>query len=234
MTPNARSAAIALAIVIPAPSIGALVSFWLAPGPVGLVVYALCKAVLYLTPALWARFVDREPFSLSPIERTKARSGFAIGIGFGLAVGVAVVATRWALGDAAIDIGRFRGILEENGLTDPGRFLLAAAWLSIVNAVLEEYVFRWFITTRFERLAPAGSRGFATGLSALAFTLHHVIVLAKYLPPGTTALASLGIFVGGLAWSWLYRRTGSIWPGYLSHALVDIAIMAVGYVALFG
>lgn len=230
MTPNSRSAAIALAIVIPAPSIGALVSFWLAPGPVGLVVYALCKAVLYLTPALWSRFVDREPFSLSPIARTKLRSGFAIGIGFGLAVGAVVVVTRWALGDAAIDIERFRGILEQNGLTDPSRFLLAAAWLSIVNAVLEEYVFRWFITTRFERLTPR----FAIGLSALAFTLHHVIVLAKYLPVGTTALASLGICVGGMAWSWLYRRTGSIWPGYVSHALVDIAIMAVGYVALFG
>ena len=45
-------------------------------------------------------------------------------------------------------------------------------------------------------------------------------------------LASAGVFVGGVAWSWLYRRSGSIWPGYLSHAIVDAAIMGVGYAAL--
>lgn len=221
-----RSAALALAIVIPAPSIGALVSFWLAPGPTGLVVYALCKATLYLTPALWARFVDRERWTVSGWSRR----GMVPAIAFALAVGAAIVGVRVLLGDRAIDVGSFRAVLDQNGLSSPGAFVAAALWLSLVNALLEEYVFRWFITSRFERLAPRH----ATWLSAAAFTAHHVIVLARYLPPATTALASAGIFVGGLAWSAIYRRAGSVWPGWISHALVDLAIMGVGYVALFG
>jgi membrane protease YdiL (CAAX protease family) len=220
-----KSAAIALAIVIPAPSIGALVSFWLAPGPIGLAVYAICKAVLYLTPALWSRFVDGERWAVAGWSR----KGMGTALGFALAVGAVIVLTRVLLGDAAIDINAFHSVLEQNGLSTPAKFVFAALWLSVINSLLEEYVFRWFITSRFERLT---SRH-ATWLSGVAFTIHHIIVLAKYLPPATTALASAGIFIGGLVWSAIYRRAGSVWPSWLSHAIVDLAIMGVGYAALF-
>ena len=238
-TPSGRirrsSAALALAIVIPAPSIGALASFWLFPGPVGLAIYAIGKAVLYLTPALWSRFVDGEPWSLSP----PTRRGWRMGIGFGVLVSAAIFGLWLAIGERAFDLDRFRGILAENGLATPARFILAAAWLSFVNALLEEYVFRWFITTRIDAvLSPEAASGgrrsaIVVTLSALAFTLHHIIVLAHYLPPVMTALACTGILVGGAFWSWLYRRGGSLWPAYVSHAIVDIAVMTVGYMTLF-
>ena len=221
-----RSAAIALAIIVPAPTIGALVSFWIAPGAIGLAVYAVCKAILYLTPALWSRFVDRQPLSASPARN----GGWFIGLFSGVAIGAAILVTWQLLGDRAIDVDAFREILAKNGLSDATRFIIAAAWLSIVNSVLEEYAFRWFITTRFEVLAPRR----ATILSALAFTMHHIVVLAAYLPITTTILGSIGIFIGGIIWSWLYRRTRSIWPGWLSHALVDCAIMLIGWLVLFG
>ncbi|MFO0828402.1 MAG: CPBP family intramembrane glutamic endopeptidase [Phycisphaerales bacterium] len=200
-------------------------SFWIAPGAVGIVVYALCKAVLYLTPALWHRFRDGGAWSLSPPRA----GGWRLGIASGAGIGVIILAASWILGDRAIDVELFRAILAKNGLSDPAKFLLAAAWLSIVNSLLEEYAFRWFITTRFEALAPRG----AVVLSALAFTAHHVIVLLAYLPLLSTLLASAGIFVGGMFWSWLYRRTRSVWPCWISHALVDAAIMLVGWQALF-
>lgn len=226
--PSRRSAALALAFVIPAPSVGALVSFWLAPGALGLAVYAICKTILYVTPAVWATLVDRERPSLSPLRAgTRARE-LGIGIAFGLVVGILIVLTWWGLGSAALDVSSFRDVLRDNGLTTPVRFLVAAAWLSIVNALLEEYAFRWFVTTRIAALA----NRWTVWLAALAFTAHHIIVLARYLPMPALILACAGVFVGGVAWSWMYRRSGSIWPGYVSHAIVDVAIMAVGYVAL--
>jgi membrane protease YdiL (CAAX protease family) len=225
-----RRALAALCVVLPAPTIGALATFWLWPGPIGLAIYTLGKAVLYGTPAIWSRFVDREPWVVSKPDLRGGSRWFAIGIGFGLLVAALIVLVRTLLGDAAIDVASFRTVLEANGLADPVRFLLAAAWFSFGNALLEEYVFRWFITSRFERLTPRT----ATWWSAAAFTAHHIVVLAYYLPPAATVLASAGIFVGGLFWSWLTRRAGSIWPAYVSHAIVDIAIMAVGYIALFG
>ena len=48
-----------------------------------------------------------------------------------------------------------------------------------------------------------------------------------------TLISALGIFIGGAAWSWCYVRYQSIWPGYLSHALVDLAVFAVGYHIIF-
>ena len=42
------------------------------------------------------------------------------------------------------------------------------------------------------------------------------------------------LFAGGVAWSWLYVRYGSIWPGYLSHAIVDVAVFGTGAALLFG
>ena len=51
---------------------------------------------------------------------------------------------------------------------------------------------------------------------------------------GITVLASLGVFVGGACWSWLYLRYRSVWPCYVSHAIVDVPIFVLGYRLIFG
>ena len=48
------------------------------------------------------------------------------------------------------------------------------------------------------------------------------------------AACSTGVFAGGVAWSCLYVRYGSVWPGYLSHAIVDVAVFGTGAALLFG
>jgi membrane protease YdiL (CAAX protease family) len=221
-----RSAAIALAIIVPAPSIGALLAFWVAPGPVGSAAYALGKLVLYATPALWARFVDGERWAV----RGASRGNWLLGIAIGLAITAAIVAGWWLLGERALDAAAMRQTLEANGLGTPGRFLLAAAWLTVVNSLLEEYVFRWFITTRWEAITPRG----ATWLSALSFAAHHLVVLSAAMVLPVALLTTGGVLVGGLIWTWLYRRSRSVLPGWVSHALVDAAIMAVGWQMVWG
>jgi membrane protease YdiL (CAAX protease family) len=211
--------------MIPAPSIGALVSLWIAPGTAGLFVYALCKVILYLTPALWSRFIDGQPWKVTPPNA----KGWLTGLALGLVLGGAVLAAWQLIGDWAIDAEVLRHSLENNGLFSVGRFFVAAAWICLVNSLLEEYAFRWFITSRMEVLTPR----WAALLSAFAFTAHHIIVLLSILPTPLAWLASFGVFCGGLTWSWLYRRSGSIWPGWVSHVIVDVAIMWVGWRIVF-
>ena len=43
-----------------------------------------------------------------------------------------------------------------------------------------------------------------------------------------------GIFIGGTVWSGLYLRYRSIWPGYASHAIVDVAVFGIGWWVIFG
>jgi hypothetical protein len=47
-------------------------------------------------------------------------------------------------------------------------------------------------------------------------------------------VASTGVFIGGVIWAWLYSRYRSIWPGWISHVLADIAVFGVGWWLLFG
>jgi membrane protease YdiL (CAAX protease family) len=70
-------------------------------------------------------------------------------------------------------------------------------------------------------------------VSAICFTLHHIIAMQVYFSWLVVVIASLGVFTGGALWSWCYLRYRSIWPGYISHAIVDIAIFAIGYRLIF-
>jgi membrane protease YdiL (CAAX protease family) len=44
---------------------------------------------------------------------------------------------------------------------------------------------------------------------------------------------SLCVALGGVFWAWLYHRSGSLLGPWLSHALVDLAVMAIGYAMLW-
>lgn len=143
----------------------------------------------------------------------------------GLTVGAYLLLARGGL-----DPNTMRALLNKAGLTTPARYLSLAAYWIVVNSLMEEYVFRWFVFRQCERLI---STHWAMIATALIFTLHHTVALAAYLPWHFNVLSSLGIFAAGLTWSLLYARYRNIWPAYASHALADIGVFAVGYVFCF-
>lgn len=220
-----RAAGLALLVAAPAPTVGALFAFFLAPGPVGNAVYVAGKAVLYGTPAAWRLLVERRRPSFAGCPPREA----LLGLGVGLVMAGGILAIGMLAGDRLVDTERMRAAAGAAGLTTPLRFVLLAAWLSLVNSLLEEYAFRWFMTERLEAILPRG----ATIASAGVFTAHHVLVLAAYAPPATVAFGSFAVFAAGLAWTALYRRTRSVVPGWIAHILADVAIFAIGYRLLF-
>jgi len=219
-------ALIALLVTAPAPSIGALVAFHLAPGAVGNAVYLLGKGVLYGMPLIWLCFVVREPFGLSPLRK----GGLGFGALSGAALGVFILAIYGLWARDALDPAPLLAAAARSGFDTPGRYLLMSLGLSTVNALLEEYAFRWFLYGRCRTLFGV-RRGAIIG--ALVFTAHHVIVLRTFFDWPIVLLGSAGVFVGGLVWTWCYERYGSIWPGFLSHVLADVAIMAIGWDLMF-
>ena len=52
-------------------------------------------------------------------------------------------------------------------------------------------------------------------------------------PISLTILASIGVFIGGLLWSWLYLKYRSIWVVFLSHAIVDVMMFGIAGIILF-
>jgi len=226
-TGHARSAGLALLLVVPAASIGVWAAMIAWPGPVGEAIFLAAKAWMLLVPAVWLLLVDRDRLRFSPARR----GGFGPAVLIGVVDGAVIVLAYALLGSDWIDTGHVRAMAEQNCIGTPARYLAAAAFWILVNSVLEEYVYRWFIFRRCEALLPPPAAVVASGL---CFTLHHVIALKVQFDWTVTVVGSVGVFVGGAMWSWLYLRYRSIWPGDLSHAIVDVVVFAIGWTIIFG
>ncbi|MDA1194177.1 MAG: type II CAAX endopeptidase family protein [Planctomycetota bacterium] len=224
--PSSAAQLWAVLIAAPAPSLGLLAGLHLWPGPIGNALYMTGKATLYLTPLIWWKLVMRVPFPVARPPRGSLRSGLLLGLALaGLIVAVFV---GYALPRADPEV--LRAAAARSGFDTPLRYARFAVILCGANALLEEYAFRWFL---YERCKALVGRTLGVFLGALIFTAHHVIVLAAYFEPPLVVLGSLGVFCGGVIWTWLYERRGSVWPGYVSHVLVDVALLGAGAWLLF-
>ena len=223
-----RRSLIALMLLVPAPSLGVWAAMMAWPDTTfGQSVFFLCKAWMLLLPIGWLLIVERGRLSWSRPQR----GGFGVAAGLGLAISAAIWLAYILLGSRWIDAEHVREMAEQNGIGTPLRYLALAAFWTCINSVLEEYVYRWFIFRKCEALLPGG---LAVIASAFCFTFHHVLALKVQFDWNVTLLASLGVFLGGAIWSWLYLKYRSIWPGYLSHAMADIAVYIVGWQIIFG
>ncbi len=228
-----RRAWLALLLLVPVPSVSILLYRPDESGEVGAFAnafYLFGKVWLIAFPVGWHLFVDRRRASVSP---TTARH-FGIGALVGVVMSAAVIAAYLGLGTAWIDGDGLRANLASGGIDTPGEFIALGIGLSIVNAFVEEVVWRWFVVERSAALLPRERAAWSVPIAAACFTLHHVFALAAHFGALVTVLGSLGVFVGGWIWSALYRRTGSIWPSYVSHVIVDAVLMTIGYRLLFG
>ena len=104
-------------------------------------------------------------------------------------------------------------------------------WI-FINSLLEEYVFRWFITTKSSILFNNDNAGII--FSASLFTLHHTLALHYFgFLWWQTFLASIGLLSAAAIWSMLYLKYRSIWVCWISHALCDIVVFYIGYNIIF-
>lgn len=225
---NRKKAILALLLLVPVPSIGVFSAMVLFPNsPTGAGIFTLCKLWLFAFPALWYKFAEKGKFSLSPPKE----GGFGMGFFTGILISAAILLFYIIAGSKLLDRSMIMDKVSNMGLAYPGRYIGAAAYWILVNSVLEEYVWRWFVVRQLQALI---SRVPAILLSAIFFTLHHIVAMQVYLSPLTVAICSAGIFIGGAVWSLMYIRYKSVWPGYLSHAIVDLCIFAIGASIIFG
>ncbi len=218
---------LALLLLVPAPSIGVLAAMIMWPDTtLGSGIFAACKMWLLLFPVVWLMAIDKQRPSLS----VPRQGGFLFGLSTGIGISMVIALGYTLFGSDLIDPVLFREKMAEIGLDDRRRYLWGALYWITINSVLEEYVWRWFVVTKSENVF---RKCWAVVLSALFFTLHHVIALSVYLGMVAVVLCSLGVFIGGLTWSYTYSKYRSIWPCYLSHAIVDLCIFFIGASLLF-
>ncbi len=223
-----RSAS-ALLLLVPAPSIGVLAAMWWWPDTTaGKVIFAGAKVWMVVLPAWWWLLVDKGKWSWSKPKK----GGLGVGALLGLAITAAIVGAYFAAGAMGlIDSPMVRDMAASSGLDSRALYLGAAVYWIALNSLAEEYVWRWFVFRKAEALVGGPA---AVAVSAMGFTLHHVIALLGQFDLPVALLASAGVCAGGAVWSGCYLRYRSIWPGYISHAIVDVPIFVIGYVLIFG
>ena len=154
------------------------------------------------------------------------------GLGLGLLLGGAIFAVilgAFFLCRPFIDLGAIAGgLLDKEGISREN-FLWAALYISVVNSLLEELLFRGLGYLELRKFVP---EPFAMVFSAAAFAAYHVAILDGWLNWWVYGLCMLGLFLGGLIFNFLDRR-GGILPGWLAHAGANLAINTIGMM-MFG
>jgi membrane protease YdiL (CAAX protease family) len=201
------------------------------PGPAVSAVYGAGKTLQFAFPLLYVWWFERE--RLRPAAPCAGGLGLAVLFALLVSAGMFALYFAWLKhSPLAADTPRLIvGKLKDFGLTTPLSYLGMALFISVAHSLLEEYYFRWFIFVLLKRYLSLWP---AILVSALAFMGHHVVVLGVYFPGVVPLLTvvlpfSLCVAAGGAAWAWLYHRSGSLYAPWLSHFLIDVTIMAIGY-----
>ncbi len=183
--------------------------------------YFSSKAILALIPAVWLLVVAKTRLRI-PRPRW---SGIGWGAGFGLLAAVLILIIYYYALANRLDTHAVRQKAADLGVLNYfGGF---AVFLCFFNSAYEEYYWRWFV---FGQLRQSIAMPGAALISALTFGLHHgVIIQAYFHSMALTGLMTFGVIVGGVVWAVLYDRSKNLYSPWISHVLIDAAIMIAAY-----
>ncbi len=219
------------AVTLPAlfvPGVAALLYFVvLAGSPVAPPAYGAAKLFILAWPlAATVLLLQRR---VRPRLRPVARHLRALPLGAATGLAVAGIMAAWMAvpGLAGIVEAGAPGVrrkVEDLGIL--GHYAAFAVWVSVLHSALEEYYWRWFVFGNLRQLLPLPAAHLVAGG---AFTLHHIVVTAQFFPLPWALFFSACVGVGGVIWSVLYQRQGTIAGAWLSHAIIDAALMILGW-----
>ncbi len=219
-------AGLAICLIAVAASLGIAARLYI-PGTAGQLLFILTRVWISTLPIAWFVWIKKGKLAVSLPSKHQCLIGLMLGtMMFGI-----ILSAYWLVGQFWIHPTDVRSKAEQVGLNHPNVYLFTALYFTLINSLLEEYIWRWFVGQQCEVLfQKTGALGFA----ALCFTLHHIIALTAYTGNWlVVALGSFGVFAAGAIWSWCYLTYRSLWACYISHLLADLAIALIGWHLLF-
>ena len=244
------------------PTVGALFYFVIVPeGALGKSVYTATKLFTLLYPVFFLRQIGlggiiRRRREDSTVEWPGWRSVVVIG----LVTGVAIAAVGFLLmltpmGEMVRE-GAGRVAARAEGLGFKEHFLLFAIFVSVIHSGLEEYYWRWFLYGQLRHkmtrrdseevlksyFSPEAlnwelgwkERPAAHLIAAVAFGGHHLIITLQFFPAALAFFLTACVVVGGLIWSIMYERQGTVVGCWVSHLCVDVMLMIIGFELIMG
>lgn len=222
---------IALVPALIVPFIASLFYFvFLSEHPSAQVIYAATKIFTIVWPVLSLFFIIRDPFPKIRILSRENGRAVVPGIVSGLIIVLFMfLIMKTPIGDTIVaGGGKMQVKAEELGVLE--YYWLFAIFLSLIHSLIEEYYWRWFVFGSLRRIIP----GFLPHLIAgISFAAHHVVIGAQFFSLFLGILLGIVVCAGGVLWSMMYERQKTILGAWISHMIVDLGIMYIGYRLLF-
>lgn len=130
----------------------------------------------------------------------------------------------------------FRGIFDFSAITSSvtdavgvsrDNFIPVAIYISFANSLLEEFFFRGFA---FLTLKKAAGRRFAYLFGASMFAIYHIAMMIGWFALPVVLLALLGLFFGGVIFSYFNERYDNIYLSWLIHMFANFATNTIGFI----
>lgn len=189
--------------------------------------YTLTKIFTLLAPIIFYKFGLKPKFKFN--LKFDKRS-LILGISSGLAINLAIfLLFKFGLHDLVR--GAAPAITEkvkQFGVYD--YYLQFGAFISILHSLIEEYFWRWYLFGALALIYPFRT---AALLSSIAFSLHHIVVAEQYFGLSWGIPLGLCVGIGGYIWSILLAKTESLTASWISHMLVDIYLLWIGYFVIY-
>jgi uncharacterized protein len=218
---------IALFLIVPVTSIGALCSTMIALGGIGQGIAVSCGIWLLVFPLLWQVSIERQP-----LRWRLATDGWRVGVISGALMFGTIFASYCFGGRYWLNIPDIRARVSQMGMNIPLMVFGFGTFQTLVNSLIEEYVWRWFVYRHCARL---WTQALAVWISAGFFTLHHIILLVAYCDDWRlVVLGSIAVFGAGVLWARCARVYRSLLPSYLSHLAADLALQIASWHILLG
>ena len=192
--------------------------------------YVATKVFTLVWPIVATRWVLEQPLPRVDWRDPKHRKALKLGLVVGGGISLVI------LGLWETPVGTYvnayadqiRAKVVQLGVLD--QYVAFALFLSLAHSGLEEYYWRWFLygNLRTRLRVPV-----AAVLGSAAFASHHLIIVREYFSVPWALFFAFSVLAGGVIWCWMYERQKTLTGAWLSHAILDLAILWVGYQMLF-
>lgn len=140
-----------------------------------------------------------------------------IGMGSGALFYITIFGGVWLFQDQLINVEAVRSLLKEWGFSGLGLIFV----LIVINPFLEELYWRGVMLNRL------GRSGAAIVVTAIFYSLYHILSVVLLFTWPLNILLVLPVFLAGLFWAIVRKKTGSLVSVMISHLLADAGIMSI-------
>lgn len=192
------------------------------------VLKSLYKILLFAgLPLLYSAFDKGVKFKEYFIIHDKRQIKIALALGLSVYL---LVQVGYFILKGFINLDNISMVLENNLSINKDNFILVSLYISFINSLLEELFFRGF---GFLTLNKFLSKKYSYAISAFAFSIYHVSILANWFNAVIYVLFIIGLFGTGLFFNFLNDKYNNIYNSWIVHMCANFSINTIGFI-MFG